>query len=289
MIKNDLNLIEKCLQKKEQKKLIMVAPSFLTDFSYPEIICQMRNLGFDKVVEITFGAKIINKEYHRLLSERKEKLWISSTCPGIVESIKRSEDLKIFEENIAPIDSPMKAMSKVCKKYYPEHKIFFLSPCHMKKLEAEKIKEIDFVIDYQQMKNLLKKYSIGHCHTNRKFDKFYNDYTKIYPLSGGLTKTAHLKGILKKREVVIKDGWEKVKKILLKIKKKPKKYRKIKFLDVTFCYGGCIGGPCTSREISIWRKKRLVQKYRKNSLKEAIPEDRKGLLEKAAGLKFSNF
>ncbi len=289
MIKNDLKLIEKNLSKKEEKRLIMLAPSFLTDFFYPEIICQLSNLGFDVIVEITFGAKMVNREYHRLLKERNKELWISSTCPGIVEGIKRNESLKVFEKNLAPIDSPMKAMAKVCKKHYPFYKIFFLSPCHMKKIEAEKIEEIDFVIDYQQMKEFFKKHNISSCSTKRKFDRFYNDYTKIYPLSGGLTKTAHLKGIIKKREVIIKDGWEKVKKILYKLKKNPEKYKKIKFLDVTFCNGGCIGGHCTNQNISIRKKKNLVKEYKKLSLKEAIPEDRIGLIKKAEGIKFAYF
>ena len=71
------------------KYVIMLAPSFVVDFSYPEIILGLRKLGFDKVVEVTYGAKMINREYHKILENSKE-LIISTTCPGIVETIKTS-------------------------------------------------------------------------------------------------------------------------------------------------------------------------------------------------------
>jgi hypothetical protein len=49
------------------KYIIMLAPSFVVDFSYPQIIGQLKELGFDKIVELTFGAKMVNREYHKIL------------------------------------------------------------------------------------------------------------------------------------------------------------------------------------------------------------------------------
>jgi iron only hydrogenase large subunit-like protein len=133
----------------------------------------------------------------------------------------------------------MVATAKICKKIYPKHKTIFISPCNYKKTESNKSKYIDYVIDYIQLKTLFqnKKNNLKKVH----FDKFYNDYTKIYPLSGGLTKTAHLKGVLNKKDSLQIDGISNV----IKFLKKPDK--NIKFLDVTFCKGGCIGGPHLSK------------------------------------------
>ena len=61
---------------------------------------------------------------------------------------------------------------------------------------------------------------------------------------------------------------------------------KIRFLDVTFCVGGCIGGPDTSK-ISIDEKKKKLMKYMRIACKEKIPVGREGIIEKAKGLKFS--
>jgi iron only hydrogenase large subunit-like protein len=276
--KNNISQIEKALKSKT-KNLIMIAPSFVTDFSYPSIIHQLKKLGFDKVVEVTFGAKMINKEYHKQLQKTK-KLLISSTCPGSVTTIENNyPELK---NQIIKINSPMIAMAKICKKHFQKHKIFFLSPCDFKKVEANQHKEVDYVIDFEQLKELFSKYKIKENNSKVQFDKFYNDYTKIYPLGGALSKTAHLKGILTKKQVKITDGVQNI----LTFLKNPKK--EVLFLDCLFCKGGCIGGPHTNQKISIAKKRKLIKQYLKKSKKEDIPENRKGLIKKATGIKFSS-
>jgi iron only hydrogenase large subunit-like protein len=277
--KNNIPKIKKIIQN--EKCVALVAPSFVVDFEYPSIVWQLKKLGFDKVVELTFGAKIINREYHKLLKKSKG-LVISSPCPGVVSTI--TNKFPELKNKIAKIDSPVVAMAKVCKKYFPEHKTIFLSPCDFKKVEAESCKYIDGVIDYNQLKTIFDKNKIKKPFFKKKikFDKFYNDYTKIYPLSGGLAQTANLKNIIKKDEIEIIDGINKVVSFL----EKPNP--KIKFLDCLFCQGGCIGGPHTNKNLNLKQKHKKVLKYLKKSKKEDIPENRKGLLKKAAGIKFSS-
>jgi iron only hydrogenase large subunit-like protein len=280
MNKNDILEIEEKLKKKTPM-VALVAPSFLTDFEYPTIIYQLKKLGFDKVVELTFGAKMINREYHKALKKSK-KLVIASPCPGVVSTI--TNNFPQLKNQIIKIDSPLIAMAKICKKEYPKHKTIFISPCDFKKIESENSKYVDGVIDYEQLKELLKKNKIKRPLLKNKyqFDKFYNDYTKVYPLSGGLSETAHLNDILKKDEVKVIDGIADVMAFL----KNPDP--KIKFLDCLFCVGGCIGGPHTNKKITINKKHKRVMRYLKKSKKENIPEDRKGLIKKAKGLKFTN-
>lgn len=262
----------------KEKCVAMVAPSFVVDFSYPEIIFKLKKIGFDKVVELTFGAKLVNREYHKILGCAND-LRISSVCPGIVETIKSK--FPEYKKNLIPVDSPMIAMAKICKKTYPKHKIVFLSPCNYKKTEASKSGIVDFVIDYKELKNLFEEFNFSESEQKNKeikFDKFYNDYTKIYPLAGGLSKTAHLKGVLKKNEVKTTDGILDVEKFL----KRPDK--KIKFFDCNFCIGGCIGGPCINSKETINLRRRKVLNYLKKSKREDIPESRKGLVKKSAGV-----
>jgi len=264
------------------KYVVMLAPSFVVDFSYPQIIFQLKELGFDKVVELTFGAKMINRDYHKKLKTSKG-LVISSVCPGIVETIK--EKFPQYKKNLISVDSPMVAMARICKKTYPKHKIVFISPCNFKKVEAKQYKIIDFVIDYKELKDIFTKRNIFEKKFVKKkilFDKFYNDYTKIYPLSGGLSKTANLDNVLKCDETKIIDGIGEV----IKFLNRPDK--KIKFLDVTFCKGGCIGGPCVNSKLPIPIRKRKVLNYMKKSLNEDIPENKKGLIEKAKGISFKS-
>ena len=260
----------------------MLAPSFVVDFSYPQIIFALKELGFDKVVELTFGAKMINRDYHKKLKTSNE-LIISSVCPGVVETI--SERFPEYKKNLVLIDSPMVAMARICKKTYPKHKIVFISPCNFKKIEAKKTGLVDYVIDYKELKKILIENKIHRKKYGKKkivFDKFYNDYTKVYPLSGGLSKTANISHVLKCNETKIVDGISEV----IKFLNHPNK--KIKFLDVTFCKGGCIGGPCVNSRLPLKLRKKKVLKYMKKSLTEDIPESKKGLIGKAKGISFKS-
>jgi len=275
-MKNNIQKIENELKDKETKLVALLAPSFVSTFEYPSIISQLKKLGFDKVTELTFGAKMVNREYHKQL-EKSKKLLISSACPGIVETIKKKYPK--YAKNIIKVYSPMIATSKICKKIYPKHKVCFISPCEFKKIEAENSEFVDYVIDYEQLKELFKKNNIKESKKILFFDKFYNDYTKIYPLSGGLSKTAHLKGILKPGEEKIMDGIQEVMKFL----DSPNK--DVRFLDCTFCKGGCIGGPHTEK-IPLEEKREKLMHYIDIAKEEKMPAGTEGLIEKAKGIKF---
>lgn len=257
----------------------MLAPSFVVDFSYPKIISQLKQLGFDKVVELTFGAKMVNHEYHKQLKNSK-RLLISSVCPGVVESVKKN--FPHLKKNLIPVDSPMAAMAKICRKFYPRHKIVFISPCDFKKIEAGQSKEVDYVIDYKELKKLFAVYKIKGKKGKFLFDKFYNDYTKIYPIAGGLFKTAHLKNLVKPEEARIIGG---AKGVCNFLSNPPKGVR---FLDATFCEGSCVGGPCVNSSLPIIVKRKKVLNYLKKAKKEDIPESRKGVIGKAKGISFKS-
>jgi iron only hydrogenase large subunit-like protein len=263
------------------KYLAMLAPSFVVDFQYPKVISQLKDLGFDKVVELTFGAKMINRDYHKQLGNSKN-LIISSVCPGIVETIKSK--YPSYKKNLILIDSPMSATAKICKKTYLSYKIVFISPCNFKKVEAQNSKDIDYVICYNELLELLEKRGLNKKKYKKRdyFDKFYNDYTKIYPLSGGLSKTSHLKHVLKGKESKIVDGIVNVEKFL----KNPEK--DIRFLDVTFCKGGCVGGPCISSRAPLLVKKRKVLRYASLAEKECIPLKDRGLVKRAEEISFKS-
>jgi iron only hydrogenase large subunit-like protein len=277
--KNNTKDIKKELANKTLM-VAMLAPSFVSNFSYPAIIFLLKKLGFDKVVELTFGAKLVNREYHKQLKNSKRML-ISTVCPGIVEFVKK--EFPQYEKSLIKVDSPMIATAKICKKFYPKHKVVFIAPCNFKKEEAQQSKFVDYALDYNQLQQLFEKYNIRKpllFYKREGFDGFYNDYTKIYPLAGGLSKTAHLKGVLKPGEAKVIDGIKDVREFL----KYPEKG--MKFLDANFCIGGCIGGPCTNQSLSIEKKKELVLRYLKISKKEKMPKGREGLINKAKGISF---
>lgn len=263
---------------KGTKLVAMLAPCFVAQFDYPQIIGKLRNMGFDKIVELTFAAKIVNHEYHKILKNSKG-LMISTVCPGVVETINNK--FPKYKKNLIRVYSPMIVMGKVCKKIYPGYKVVFISPCNFKKMEAKTTKDVDIVIDMMELEQLIQKYNPKVKKNKMKFDKFYNDYTKIYPLAGGLSKTAHVKQILKPSESKDINGVSDI----IKFLNKPDP--KIKFLDANFCIGGCIGGPLLTPKRSLDEKKKRVLRYVKVALKEKIPKGEKGIFEEAKGIKIT--
>lgn len=250
-----------------QKYLCLLAPSFVSEFEYPNIVYRLRALGFSKVLELTFGAKMTNIYYYSFLKESiekgEEKTWIASPCPTLVNYIKAKYPHLV--ENLVPVHSPMGCMGLICKKFYPDYKIIFIGPCITKKLEAQEVGTIDGTLTFKELEEVFKKRNIPEEITEGKycvsFDKFYNDYTKIYPISGGLSSTLHYKNILKKKEILVAEGVSNLDKIFNGFK--DGKYKHYKFLDLLNCEGGCINGPGMIGERSIREKRKRVLKYRK--------------------------
>lgn len=272
------------LKKKKQKVALMVAPSFVVDFDYRKFVSLARGLGFNLVTELTFGAKIVNQNYHKFIKKNKnsQAKFISSVCPASVLLIKNKyPELAKF---LLPFDSPMIAMAKVLRKNYSKHKIVFVAPCSAKKLEARNFNQkkkkplIDAIITFSELKQIIAKEK-PLLKGKNTFDSFYNEYTKIYPLSGGLSATLHAKEILSKKEIISKDGCQNLQQLFEQDNDKV-------FYDILFCKGGCIGGNgVVSKAPIFWRKKRVLD-YKKAA--SYIKEGHKVGAEKySKGINFS--
>jgi iron only hydrogenase large subunit-like protein len=131
-------------------------------------------------------------EYERILKENPTKRYICPNCPTIVMMINaKYPELK---EYIIDVASPMVIMDRFVKKAYgAEYKTLFIGPCLAKKIEAKQyginyaitFKELQEIFDYNKENNVAAKeftYSVTEDGTP-DFDKFYNDYTKVYPLA----------------------------------------------------------------------------------------------------------
>jgi iron only hydrogenase large subunit-like protein len=257
-----MELQEKINLIKNNEAVAMLAPTFAIDFKYPNIIGMLRSLGFKEVTELTFGARMVNWAYANYIKEHpKQELFISSPCPIVVAMVQNQyPELVKF---LMPVVSPMVAMAKVHKKYNPECKVIFISPCWAKEnTEAPKFKEfIDAVITLKDLKQIFEQEGIKEedFKENYYFDSFIREYTKIYPVSGGLASTSHIQKLFKDGEIFITDGVENIKKSFEEFEAKTKPYR---FLDLLNCDGGCIGGPAiNNKDFSTEKKKKIILEY----------------------------
>jgi len=280
-----LSLIKESKTKKGKKLVLMSAPSFVVDFDYKTFVPLMKGLGFDKVTELTFGAKITNQQYHKYIKQNKTKQekFISSVCPASVELIKNQ--FPEMKKYLLPFDSPMGAMSKIVRKNYPKHKIVFLAPCNAKKIEASKLldkkgnKLIELTLTFSEMKQIMAKEKTIPLKVLNDFDSFSNDYTKIYPLAGGLCGTMNTSGILEKNEMISCDGFRSIQRAFRK------KSHKV-FFDLLFCTGGCIGGPGVASKFPIFLRKQKVINYTRIAARESM-NGKQGLEKYVKGINFA--
>ena len=103
----------------EPKVAAMLAPSFPAEFydvpDYRSLIGMIRSIGFEYVAEVSFGADLVADRYKKLVTESSE-YFISSDCPSIVNYIKFYHPA--LADRLAPVVSPMVAMSKVIHEKY---------------------------------------------------------------------------------------------------------------------------------------------------------------------------
>jgi iron only hydrogenase large subunit-like protein len=281
-----VELQEKINLIRNNEAVAMLAPTFAIDFKYPNIIGMLRHLGFKEVTELTFGARMVNWAYiNYIKAHPKQELFISSPCPTVVALVKTQYPELV--KYLMPIVSPMAAMAKVHKKFHPEEKVIFISPCWAKEiLEATKYKEIDAVITLKDLKQIFEKEGIKEENfaNNYYFDSFIREYTKIYPISGGLASTSHIQKLFKEGEIFITDGVENIKKALKDFQDKTKPYR---FLDLLNCPGGCIGGPAINRQdLSIEKRKEIIFEYTHRS-SEATMGEHEGKVKDAKDINLS--
>lgn len=309
------NLINNVLCK--EKIVWLLAPSFPVDFDYPQIIIDLKKIGVEKIVELTYAAKLINMEYERILKENPDTLdlqknkwneafldvrgipttwetgstnevkgwqiskavaykrYICPNCPTVVKLIEaKYPELK---EYLIDVGSPMVIMDRFVKKEYgPEYKTLFIGPCLAKKMEAKEY-GIDYAITFKELQDILdyhKENKILDCEFTFSvtedgtpdFDKFYNDYTKIYPLAGWVADSLHLKWFLENDEILVVDGPKNLDAGFQEFKNN----EKIRFLDILACEWWCIGGPgMISKEPTEVRKQKVLQ-YKNYCKKDKI-------------------
>ena len=115
------------------------------------------------------------------VSEGK-KFYISSDCPSIVSYVKFYHPALV--DNLAPIVSPMVAMSRVVhEKYGKDTKIVFIGPCVAKKAESS---EIDEAITFTELRDMLADKGIAtETVIPKDFDQPVGGRGAIFPVARG--------------------------------------------------------------------------------------------------------
>jgi len=269
------------------KPVVLLAPSFPVDFTYPEIIWILKSLGCWKIVELTYAAKLINNQYHEHFKNNSEHARICSNCPTIVQYIKNK--FPQHKDKLIPIASPMIIMSRFIKKQYgPETKTLFVWPCLAKKIEAKTTWEVDEAITFKELQELIdyakNKWIKIETPKESDFDNFHNNSTKIYPLDWAVAQTMNRKDILKDDQIIITDWIPKINEAI----KKMESDSNIKFLDLLSCSWGCIWWPWIISKDDKETKIQKIKNYQQQMKQKEENSPQKWKIEYANWLEYKN-
>ncbi|HYH02655.1 MAG TPA: [Fe-Fe] hydrogenase large subunit C-terminal domain-containing protein, partial [Bacillota bacterium] len=179
--------------KSGMKVAASLAPSFVAAFPMEPgvFIAVLKQLGFDYVVETAEGAEWVAQEHLDLMNRSNVPL-ITSCCPAVVNLIEIYYPELI--PYLAPVISPMNAHGKILRQRYGDDcKVVFIGPCIAKKGEAQTGSDIDAVLTFQELEQLIRESVIEPAKLETGvFDGPGADRAHVFPSPGGLARTASL-------------------------------------------------------------------------------------------------
>ncbi|HOO56109.1 MAG TPA: [Fe-Fe] hydrogenase large subunit C-terminal domain-containing protein [bacterium] len=259
------------LLNSDRPVVLILAPSFPAAFPGYEpgqIIAASKKLGFDSVMEVAFGAELVALEYRRYLEKTEGKTVISTPCPAVVKYVEKFHPALV--PYLAPVVSPMVALARAIKTVLlPGAGVVFAGPCIAKKLEKDDpVAEgfVDAVLTFEELAGMFEGEGINPGDEEPvEFDGPAPRLGRLFPLSGGLIRTAMLKYDILEDEILVADGAQEVRDVLESIEK-----NKIgaKFFDLLLCEGGCINGPVINCDLTLAERKEKVSSFTRRELGE---------------------
>jgi iron only hydrogenase large subunit-like protein/nitrogen-specific signal transduction histidine kinase len=241
----------------------LVAPSFPAEFhdiaDHKVLTGMIRALGFKYVAEVSFGADLVAGKYKELIDESRE-YYISSDCPSIVNYVKFYHPAMV--DRLAPVVSPMVAMSRVMKtKYGSNTRIVFIGPCVAKKAESS---EIDEAITFSELRELFSKHAISPVEvTPAEFDPPTGGRGAIFPVTRGLLQTANINDDAITGNIIAAEGRIDFQEALKEFEAGLIKDQHMELL----CCEGCIMGPGLSKNGKQYNRRVLVSSYANSKMK----------------------
>jgi [FeFe] hydrogenase (group B1/B3) len=254
--------------KSDKKVIAMIAPSIVGQF--PGNIYQLKTAiiqsGFSDVYEVAQGADVTANTEAKEFTERMndgQKFMTTSCCAGYNQLIKKHlPEIKPF---VSDTKTPLFYTAEIVKKENPNAVTVFVSPCVAKRAEGFENKNVDFVMNYEELGALFiaKKIQILDLEES-KYTAEASKQARNFGYSGGVAES--VKKSLKDEDLVkpcIINGLNK------ESIKQLKKYAAngdcegCNLVEVMCCECGCIGGNATINNPKTAKK--LIDNFTQNS------------------------
>ena len=240
----------------------LVAPSFpvASDIPPARLLGALRRLGFTRVVEVAYGADLVNQACHEYLREHPTGIHIGSACPAVVEYVRKYHPE--LTDRIIPVVSPMAATALAVKKRYGEDvRCVFIGPCVAKKaeiLDSQIEGAVDEVLTFAELERAFAARGIDPAAAPESdFDPPHAGLARIYPIPGGLLESAGIgEGILDSRLIVV-SGKDETIEALAGLPEDPGDQTLL--VEALMC-NGCYSGPgVESSEPGTLRRRRVAE------------------------------
>ncbi len=247
----------------EERVAALVAPSFAAEFAelpaYRDLVGMIRELGFDLVNEVAFGADVVAREYERLMDLNGDRPHISSDCPAIVHYIRQYHPSLV--PYLAPLASPMVATARILRKIHgPRLRVVFIGPCIAKKAESE---EIDVAITFTELRRMFEESGISHnTITPGEFDPPHAGKGAIFPVSRGMLQTVNRSDDIAEGNIVVAEGRVNFRDAVKEFEAGLLRSHHLELL----CCEGCIMGPGMSKGGKRYTRRTLISKYVREKL-----------------------
>lgn len=246
---------------------ISIAPSFAacySEWAFRRLPSALRAIGFQHVAETAVGAWYTATASAAYIKENPDQNHICTACPAVVSYIAQYQPQ--FAANLVPVVSPMVAHARLIKNTDPDIKFVFAGPCVAKKDEASQksnLSLIDAVLTFEELDELFnwRQINLESCEES-SFDVPVSGDARLFPLEGGLLRTAHLQTDVLDEKVIAISGFDELDELLHSMAGQPQSKWVIEPL---FCKQGCINGPAAKRsEGSFARRHEVIQYARLN-------------------------
>lgn len=182
-----------------QKVAALVDPSISGEFpditDYRKFVEMIRHLGFEFVMDVSFGVDLVAQKYHDLFTRARGKYYITANCPAIVEHVRKFHPA--LTDNLAPIVAPMDATAKVAREVYgSDIQTVYIGPCISAKLHSGdflKNAEVDSVLTFAELRRLFEENNIQESQLEfSEFDPPFGRKGALYPISSGILEAGNI-------------------------------------------------------------------------------------------------
>ena len=249
----------------------LLAPSFPVGFSVPptQVIGALRDAGFTYVIEVAYGADLVNEACREYLRENPTGLHIASACPAVVEYVRKYHPA--FTSRIMPIVSPMVATALAVKERYGQNvRCVFIGPCVAKKAEIvdpEVAGVIEEVLTLPELARVFAARGVDPAKADPgDFDPPHAGSARIYPIPGGLFDSAGIGDGLRDPRLVVVSGKDEAVETLAGFPVGPPEEEDngLLLFEALMCRG-CYAGPGVESKEPVVARGRRVAEFASNS------------------------